>query len=629
MNLTLVLPLLLCLSSFTLEAGAPPEDPRALSLKARSLQRKAGGDDPAGAAALYRRVITLEPSSGEAHLRLSEALLEQGLLEEAVAPAERAVALAPKNGEAWAHLGIIHYIRGRQNPEAQVRAQEALEKAARLVPVDAELWTRLAEVAETRRDDASALKAWLHVGRLRPNMTFQGKTLEGIAWERVATLGAQLKQYEARREAVLNLGRQRLPEEKQLRLLEDLAREQAESGFLGHAEESFALLSEHLPKEPAVWENIALVRLRATRFEDALEALLKAEALRPTSRLSFNAAICLMNLGRFTEAEQRLKSLSSTLKPGGETEDLRLLCGQLLGSCLLLQGRPKEVLELSKTWAAPEDRPDFAALKIQALIQTGALKAARIALKEGLAKWPDKGIFTVVAKVPPKLLEESLLRRKGARNVLLQIDLELMAGLHAEFRQWQRSLDLAVEARKASPLEGVDLLLLQANALDQLDRPLDAIQVLRDAQKLKADHPTLQNNLGYLLLEKGGDLKEAAALIEAAVKQEPSNGSTLDSWGWVLFKQGKVSEAEAALRKAVELTPYSPDIRRHLGEVLLSQKRKQEALEQWERALAFTFPERKELEKRTRELRTELAKQDQPSGETPDEPPSEDDEEAP
>jgi tetratricopeptide (TPR) repeat protein len=83
----------------------------------------------------------------------------------------------------------------------------------------------------------------------------------------------------------------------------------------------------------------------------------------------------------------------------------------------------------------------------------------------------------------------------------------------------------------------------------------------------------------------------------------------MDSWGWALFKQGRLKEAEKTLRQAAELAPFSPEIHMHLGETLLALEQPEEALEQWDRALAYAFPERKALEARVRELRTRLAKQ--------------------
>jgi len=83
----------------------------------------------------------------------------------------------------------------------------------------------------------------------------------------------------------------------------------------------------------------------------------------------------------------------------------------------------------------------------------------------------------------------------------------------------------------------------------------------------------------------------------------------VDSLGWAQFKLGRMAEAEATLRRATELSPYSPEIRRHLGEVLVKQGKLVEAAEQWERALAFIFPERAELEKRLGDLRVRIAKE--------------------
>ena len=68
------------------------------------------------------------------------------------------------------------------------------------------------------------------------------------------------------------------------------------------------------------------------------------------------------------------------------------------------------------------------------------------------------------------------------------------------------------------------------------------------------------------------------------------------------------AEAEKALREAAELSPFSPEIRAHLGEALLKLERLEDALAQWERALAYAFPGRERLEQRARELRVRIAR---------------------
>jgi tetratricopeptide (TPR) repeat protein len=599
-------------ATLVLGAGTPPgtadADPRALMIQARSMQRDGGGNNPQGAAALYRKVIALVPNSSQAYLRLSESLLESGNQAAAVDPAVKATELDPRSGEAWAHLGLLYYVQSQSRESLRATAVAALRRAVRLLPSDPELWTRLAELQDSLRDEEGALQAWLSVGRLHPSATYRGRILSDFAWERAMELAVQRKNYEARREAVLALCDRTYPDQRYLKFLEDLARDQVDLGFLGHAEESFQLLGQYIPMEPAIWENIAIIQLRTGRFEAALQTLARAESMRKSARTSFNVGLCLMKLGSFAEAEARWKALLPTL--GSSEEDQALAAGvkELYATCLLFSGRPREVLDLCASWPDAGSQPAVAALRAQALVQTQAWKPAQAAIKEGMARFPQQELFQRAAELPPKALEEGRFFKGDFHRTLVQLDLEAMAGLYAQFRSWERCLDTVLEARKAAPVRDVELLLLQANALENLDRPEQAIQVLREGQKLNPRHPVLQNNLGFSLLEHGGDLNEAARLIKSALDQDPTNASTMDSWGWVLFKQGKAAEAETALRKAVEMAPYSPEVHQHLGEVLVTLDRLQEALEEWERALAFAFPERKALEEQVQNLRTRIAR---------------------
>jgi len=590
------------------------EDARVLMLHARALQRQAGGDDPEQAVALYRKVIALIPQSAEAHLRLSQALVECGDVDGAAPPAIQATELDPKNAEAWIHLGFLQFVR-QKDENAPTSCRKALTEAAKLLPGDAEVWLRLAQICQLMKDDEGAMNAWIRLGRLHPQGTLQdNRPIASLAWERAAEIASSLGRYEQRREAIMALCRKNRPEARHLRLLEELARTQVDKGFLGHAEESFLLLAQHVFGEPGIWENIARIQIQTDRFEEALKSLQMAQALKEAPRTSFFQAICFMNLGKLKEAEASWKSY---FKLEGSEPDKEMRQNSCFGyaTCLLMQNRPKEVIEQLATWPETRAFGDLLGLQAQAQIQTQGWKAARTTLRDGIQRFPKQSIFARANRLSGDL-DEGLFSGKKSRRTLNQLDLESMAALWAEFRQWGTCLELVEKIRKTVPSPDVDLLLLQANALEQLDRPIDSLKIYREAQKLKPDDPMLQNNLGYLLLEKGGDLDEASRLVEASLKQNPKDPSTLDSWGCVLLKQGKMKEAESAIRKAVDLRPYNPDIRKHLGEALLALDRPEEALEQWERALAFAFPERKELEIRARKLRVDLAKQGRSAAET-------------
>jgi tetratricopeptide (TPR) repeat protein len=315
-----------------------------------------------------------------------------------------------------------------------------------------------------------------------------------------------------------------------------------------------------------------------------------------------------MKLGSFPEAEDRWKALLPVMENPGEDSALVPGVKEFYATCLLFSGRPKEMLDLSAGWPESATQPSLASLRAQALIQVEDWKQARHALKDGMARFPQADLFQRAAEIPPKTFEEGRIFKAESRRALAQLNLEAMAGLWAQYDSWNRCLDTVLAARKAAPVRDVELLLLQSSALESLGRSEEAIKVLREGQKLNPRHPVLQNNLGFSLLEHGGNLDEAARLIKSALDQDPANGSTMDSWGWVLFKQGKTVEAEAALRKAAELSPLNAEVHRHLGDALLKLDRLQDALDEYERAMAFVFPDRKVLEEQVQTLRTRLAK---------------------
>jgi len=588
------------------------ENPRQLFLQAREMQHVNGGNNSAGAVALFKKVIAALPNSTEAHLRFSEALMELQDINGALAAAKRAVELSPKNSEAVTNLAIIKFTIAKQpgqNPEA---AKAALLRAAKLSPGDPELWFRLADLCESTHDSSGALNAWLHLGNLRPAMSMGDQPLFIVAYERAAYLAYTFKLYNERREACLALAREPSASERHLRFLESLAKEQVEQGYLGHAEESFTLLAKRFPEDPSVWQNIALVQRQTDRFADAIQSLQKAQSIMPDSRNILQQAYCMMNLGRLLDAHTILQYLLNQPKfSGPEPSELRESARALLSTCLLMLNRPNELLQLMKSWTGVNESAFLSSQRTHALLKAKDFKAARVALKEGLRHFPEQLIFKRASEIPKNVLEGGLIYENEGQKALKLLELEASAYIWADFRQWDKCLEAIQEANKLSPIQSVEFLLLQSNALESLNRSEEALDVLRHCQRIAPGHPTVQNNLGYNLLELGGDTQEAASLIKAALDQEPDNISYQDSWGWALLKQGKFREAEVILRGAVEADPLNPEIRKHLGETLLNLNRPQEALDQWERALAFAFPERKKLESMVSKLKTELAKKAQ------------------
>lgn len=109
----------------------------------------------------------------------------------------------------------------------------------------------------------------------------------------------------------------------------------------------------------------------------------------------------------------------------------------------------------------------------------------------------------------------------------------------------------------------------------------------RAALALRPDDPRILNYLGYGMIEQGGDLGEALAMIERAVAADPNSGYIVDSLGWAQYRLGLFDDAVTNLERAVELMAYDPTINDHLGDAYWMTGREREARFQWSRAISL------------------------------------------
>lgn len=87
------------------------------------------------------------------------------------------------------------------------------------------------------------------------------------------------------------------------------------------------------------------------------------------------------------------------------------------------------------------------------------------------------------------------------------------------------------------------------------------------ALSIEPDNPLFNNNFAYSLSERSSELFKAQELAKKAISLDPENGSYLDTYGWILFKQGNINKAIIILEKAVQRTSeQSAIILYHLSE---------------------------------------------------------------
>jgi TPR repeat protein len=105
-----------------------------------------------------------------------------------------------------------------------------------------------------------------------------------------------------------------------------------------------------------------------------------------------------------------------------------------------------------------------------------------------------------------------------------------------------------------------------------------------------------KNSLAYMFAEEGIKLDEAEKLAKEALKLVPDEPNTIDTLGWVYYKQKKYKEAVEELSKAVKLVPSAVS-RDHLGDALLALGEKEKAREEWKKALKLCEENDEELKK--------------------------------
>jgi len=131
------------------------------------------------------------------------------------------------------------------------------------------------------------------------------------------------------------------------------------------------------------------------------------------------------------------------------------------------------------------------------------------------------------------------------------------------------------------------LLYARGVAYDRAGRWADGERDLKAALALKPDDPELLNYLGYSWIDRGEHLKEALAMVQKAVGQNPKSGAMVDSLGWAYYRLGDYKKAVELLENAVELEAGDPDINNHLGDAYWRVGRRDEAEFQWRRVLTL------------------------------------------
>lgn len=111
-----------------------------------------------------------------------------------------------------------------------------------------------------------------------------------------------------------------------------------------------------------------------------------------------------------------------------------------------------------------------------------------------------------------------------------------------------------------------------------------AIECYERALELDPLNSGALNNYAYYLAQRGKELDRAERMAALAVKDDPENANFIDTYAWVYFAKKDYPMALLYIKSAVEKDEDN-HLLEHYGDILWFNNQKEEAVEQWAKAL--------------------------------------------
>jgi tetratricopeptide (TPR) repeat protein len=101
----------------------------------------------------------------------------------------------------------------------------------------------------------------------------------------------------------------------------------------------------------------------------------------------------------------------------------------------------------------------------------------------------------------------------------------------------------------------------------------------------RPDNVGALNNYAYYLSVERKNLDKAEEMSYRTVKAEPTNGTYLDTYAWILFEKGKYAEARIYIDQAMQNGgDKSSVVVEHCGDIYFLSGEPEKALEYWKQA---------------------------------------------
>jgi tetratricopeptide (TPR) repeat protein len=354
-----------------------------------------------------------------------------------------------------------------------------------------------------------------------------------------------------------------------VRLL-NLGRAEMLKGDLASANTELLKALKGMPTSIPIRALLADINLLKRNHSEALrlaDEILEREPENAGARLVRSAS--LLALGRYKEARPEITRALAAQPQSAEAQ-------LQLGSLDLAEGRAKDAEDVFRKsyQGAPNDLRPLEGLLAAQIEQKRSDSALRVIDRE-LAKAPDSiPLRTLLAGTAMRTgnldlaieqYRQVAVRQPGIGEPYLQLGEALRAG-----GDYEQAL---VEFQKAGQLSPKDVRpKVSVAALEvRMGRNDAARDSFREALAIQPDDPFIMNDLAYLVLETGGNPREALELVQSALKKKPQQPNFQDTLGSIYQKTGQTASALQVFNNLVRQYPDSPTFRYHLA-VSLVQK---------------------------------------------------------
>ena len=228
------------------------------------------------------------------------------------------------------------------------------------------------------------------------------------------------------------------------------------------------------------------------------------------------------------------------------------------------------------------------------LIHKGKLTEARDQLRKVLETQKDNYlIWERMILISNDLLDFKTVYSDAATAIELFPNQPILYGLRAvaclQLEKYTETLDILKEGEEYLldniPLK-IQFYLYRAEANYKLDRVVEAFRAFDDVIKLDPENWLAMNNYAYYLSLRNENLEKAEQLSSRAVRANPENPTYLDTYAWVLFMRKDYNLAKFYMETAIKNGGEKNGvIVEHYGDILFMLGKKENAIEQWKKAL--------------------------------------------